>query len=99
MITFPAELGDVELIGVDDRYVVGPNAALGVYQMLNITTTAFRDDISGHFQIAIGESWTPSISFASTDLAVTNALNNLTVVGKAVALGPRDGETLGALTL
>jgi hypothetical protein len=97
VITFPSEYGDVEQLGINDKYVTGLNIAVNVYPMVNISMTADQDDISGHFQIAIGSQSTVSLSFDATDSTVLTALQNLTSVGKVAMLGLRGQETYQSL--
>ena len=46
-VTFPASLGNVETLAVDDKHVIGVNAAVNVYSMVNISITADNNDATG----------------------------------------------------
>jgi hypothetical protein len=67
--------------------------------MVNVTITADNQDISGHFQIAIGSEVTVPLSHDASDSAVLTALQNLTNVGKAVMLGLKGYQTYVPLDL
>jgi hypothetical protein len=87
VVTFPPVLGDVESLVIDDQNVMGVDVGIDVYPMVNISMVADKDDISGHFRIAIGDESTIPLTWDVTDAALLNALHNLTNVGKVTMLG------------
>ena len=96
-VTFPAAYGDVEQMAVDDQYVTGYDVAVNVYPMFNMTVTADKNDVSGHFQLRVGADVTWPLSHQATDSAVLTALLNLTSVAKVAMVGLRGAETAASL--
>lgn len=98
-VTFPENLGNVEYMYADDQHVSGINPAVAVYPMVNISFTADKADISGHFSITMGHEATIPLSWDATDGAVLNAIQNLTSISKAVMIGYRENESPARLHL
>ena len=54
--------------------MTGYDVAVNVYPMFNMTITADKNDVSGHFQIRVGSDITAPLSWQATDTAVLTAL-------------------------
>lgn len=92
VVTFPESYGNVESLMVDDKYLNGTNVGLNIYPLVNISMTADNADMTGHFQIVIGDEATMPLSWSASDAVVLNALHNLTEVGKVAMIGFRGDE-------
>jgi hypothetical protein len=99
VVTFPAQLGNVEYMVADDQHVSGVRAGVAVYPLVNVTMTADQADIGGHFALTLGNERTVSLSWDATDGAVLNAVQNLTQISKVAMVGLRDYETAATVAL
>ena len=92
-VTFPATMGNVEALGLNDKHVTGVDIGLNNYNMFNMTTTAENDDIDGHFRIAIGAEFSIPLVHDATNAAVLNAIHKMTNVAKVFMINQRVRDT------
>jgi hypothetical protein len=97
-VTFP-DYQEVEALVVDDSFVTGDDAGVSVYDMLNFTSTAATNSISGHFRLRIGTSYTEYLSYQATEAKILYELEKLREVGHVSFLGTRTGVTYDTHTL
>ena len=80
-----------EQIVVNDKFTTGLNAKVNVYPLLNITSTALKNDISGDYRIHIGAEATGLISYRATHKKILEELHKLEGIGKVSVLGSKHG--------
>jgi len=97
LVTFVDNTEPVEPLHVVDKFVTGTNSAVGVYPVVNITTTAQKPDISGQFTIRLGTESTSVLSYRATTKKVLEALNGLNSIGEVTMAGVSLGSQALAL--
>lgn len=89
LVQFDPAVGETAHLALCDRFISGSSAAVGVYDVVVITTSASsKDGIVGHFRMLIDGEVSDLVSFDASDGRVDFVLQAMKGVGKVAALRP-----------
>lgn len=89
IVRFPSSLGEVARLTICDRFTTGSSAAVGVYDVVEITTSAANHEgTSGHFRLLLNGEASDLVSFNASDGRLDSVLQTMRGVGKVTTLSP-----------
>lgn len=80
--------GGMGRLAVCDRFSIGTNIAVGIYDAVVITTGSSSGRNTGHFRVTIGGEVSDLLSFDASDGRVDLVLQAMVGVGKVTAMTP-----------
>lgn len=89
VVSFGISDGDADQMALCDRFATGTSTAVGVYEVVVITTSASSDHgSSGNFRIMLGGEVSDLVSFDASDGRIDLVLQAMMGVGKVTTLSP-----------
>lgn len=89
IVQFDPAVGVDDRLALCDRFATGTAAAVGVYDVVQISTSAARaEGMSGHFRVLINGEVSDLVSFSASDGRLDLVLQSMRSVGKVAMLSP-----------